>query len=706
MGKLRALILASLFLSFPIALRANAQTASQQLERGIPVERQLADGHVHEFTVSLEENSFVQLVVEQRGIDVIVKVFNPKGRSLGDFDTPNGANGPEHVSFVGATAGAYRISVGPLDPLNASEGRYQIKVLEVREATEQDLKASKNLEVVKARGIALLEDIEGLIPQIKSPLTRIRAQLMSAQLLWETDEKRASKFLSDAVTGFKEYIATLDPSTPNYQRFANLGQLRYEMVYHLAARDPDTALAFLYSTSQVSDLSGNKHERSAQESALELAIADQVSKKDPARALQIAKRSLKSRLSADLINTLHHLRRQNPEMAAELAAEVASKLLTQKLVSSPEIANLAVSLIRLALQSERRFQSAPANESKQKVALLRDEQQKELLQKMLTEALSYSPPQGQQYLLGKEAAWYLLKGLSAISPAVESVMTGGPAAVQKKMRQMSEQPFLDVTQQFEKQIANGSANASLEVIEKAPSEIKEQLYIYLANREASNGDFASARQIINEHISNPNQRRQALSNLDHQELERAMNTGKIEEALRTIGAIRNSRERGVKLAQIIHQIGPGQKRAQALNYLEQARSLLGPSLQAQDQDQMNALFELVRAFSRYDSKRAFEILDPLIDQFNDLAAAARTLEGFGPEYYDEDELDLSNGSSVSMIGHQLSTVLGTIALTSFDGAKAGADRVRPPEVRLRIYLEIASQTIKEGSTGPIGPMSQ
>jgi hypothetical protein len=92
MGKLRALILASLFLSFPIALRANAQTASPQLERGIPVERQLAAGQVHEFTVGLEEDSFVQLVVEQRGIDVIVKVFNPKGRSLGDFDTPNGAN--------------------------------------------------------------------------------------------------------------------------------------------------------------------------------------------------------------------------------------------------------------------------------------------------------------------------------------------------------------------------------------------------------------------------------------------------------------------------------------------------------------------------------------------------------------------------------------------------------------------------------------
>jgi hypothetical protein len=147
--------------------------------------------------------------------------------------------------------------------------------------------------------------------------------------------------------------------------------------------------------------------------------------------------------------------------------------------------------------------------------------------------------------------------------------------------------------------------------------------------------------------------------------------------------------------QIAQQIGPGQKRANALNLLEQARSLLTPGPQAQDQEQMGALLELARAFSRYDSKRAFEIVDPLIDQFNDLCSAARALEGFGLEMYQHEELDLQNGSSLASMASQMSEALGTLAIANFERAKLTSDRLRLPEVRLRVYFAIAQQTIQE-----------
>jgi hypothetical protein len=130
-----------------------------------------------------------------------------------------------------------------------------------------------------------------------------------------------------------------------------------------------------------------------------------------------------------------------------------------------------------------------------------------------------------------------------------------------------------------------------------------------------------------------------------------------------------------------------------MNLLEQARALLGSSVQAQDQEQMNALFEIARAFSRYDSKRSFEIIDPLIDQVNEICTAARTLEGFGTENYDDEELNLQNGSIVAQMVTRMSNTLGTLAVTNFDRAKAAADRMRQPEVRLRAYLDIAQQTI-------------
>jgi hypothetical protein len=108
---------------------------------------------------------------------------------------------------------------------------------------------------------------------------------------------------------------------------------------------------------------------------------------------------------------------------------------------------------------------------------------------------------------------------------------------------------------------------------------------------------------------------------------------------------------------------------------------------------MNALFEIARAFARYDSKRSFEIVDPLIDQINDICTAARTMEGFGAENFSDEELNLQNGGNVAQEVLRLSQVLGALAVTNFERAKAGADRLRLPEVRLKAYLEIAQQSI-------------
>src|SRR5215212_3451069 len=210
MRKLRALVLLSFAIT--VFLTANAQGPTT-LQVGTPVERTLGPNHTQDFPITLDEHNFIQLVVEQRSIDVVVRVLSPAGNTTGEYDSPNGADGPEHVSFVAASAGAYRITVSPLDSGDASTGRFEIKVVEVRPANEQEIKASKNQEVVKAKGIALLAEMEGLIAQIKSPVTRIKTQLQAVQLMWSTDEKRASKYFADATTSFKEYLASIDVSS-------------------------------------------------------------------------------------------------------------------------------------------------------------------------------------------------------------------------------------------------------------------------------------------------------------------------------------------------------------------------------------------------------------------------------------------------------------------------------------------------------------
>jgi hypothetical protein len=687
MNKPQQLTLACFLLCSSLAAVGQAQNASV-LQPGTSIERELGSGQVHTFSVKLEENNLIQFVVEQRGIDVVVKVVSPAGKTIGDYDTPNGAEGPENVSFVALVSGSYSITVQPLNPVDTPKGRYLIKILEVRAATEQEQRTSKNREIVKAKGIELLKNLDGQISQVKAPLTRIKAQLQAADLLWDDEEKISSKYLSDAIAGLKEFITSCDENDQEYaQQYSVIVQIRYEIAQLLAETDADAALNFLSATVPPAN-PYNPREQPSQESTLELAIASHIMARDPKRALQIARRGLKQGYSAELVRVVSELRQKNSELATELAGEITAKLLNEKLIRNSEAAQLAVSLINFSRRQSIAL-SAGGDEPRDKT--LPDETYKELLQKIFTEVLSYSPTQNHPHNPEREIVWNMLTGLHSMGADLDKTISGGSAAVAKKHAEIIG-PSINIVNT--PPLVNLNLDEARAEIEKAPPEERERRYIELASREAANGETAKAREIINDHVTNPYQRRQWLQNVEQQEIHRAANTGKVEEALRIISGLRTNRERGVYLGQIAGNIGPGLKRATALNLLEQARALLPPSAQAQDQDQMNALLEIARAFSRYDSKRAFEIIEPLIEQFNDICTAARALEGFGGEFYNDEELDLNNGNSVSNTASQMTSVLGALAFTNFERAKATSDRIRLPEIRLKAYLDIAQKTIQ------------
>lgn len=705
--RIRALILLPFLISSSV-IAARAQS-SGTLQPGIPIERTLGPGQVHEFSINAKANSFVQLVVEQKGIDVIVKILSPDGTSLTECDTPNGAEGTEQVSFVATESGKYSVAVSPLNKDEPTTGRYVVKLIEAREATEEEIELSKNREAVKAKGISLLLELKDAISQIRSPHTRINAQLTAANLLKGTDDKNATKYLLDAVADLKELLASVNPDEASDDEddmldFSLLSQLRSEVIRTLAETDPDAALNFLQATTPKYSPYGSPRDLVTQESALELSIADLVAHKDPNRALQIARQNLKKTYSPSLLNTASQLAQKNPELATELIHDITGKILgEEKLINNAEAASLAMMLASYYNVSNKRVEQTKNNPNPYPImavqhlnaGLLTDQEYKQLVQKMIREVLSFNPPATRVYNTAN-ALWTMMVGLRSLGDELDKVVSGSTAALEKKQKDLVgnvEQMYVNQFQEFQNAIANNPVEAALESIEKAPPEFREQLYINLATREANNGDLTRAKQILNEHVSNPYQRAQVLQTIEQQQIEHAMSSGKIEEALKNISAMRTPGERATQLMQLAGHIGPGQKRATALSFLEQARNLLPPSPQAEDQDQMGALLELARAFSSYDSKRSFEIVDPLVDQFNDICTAARALEGFGFQNFDNDELDLDNEGALAALADQISDVLGTLAVINFDRAKATTDKLRLPEVRLHAYLQIAEQTI-------------
>jgi len=87
------------------------------------VARSLEAGDVHSYTVELEESQFVYLVADQRTVDVVVRVYNPAGEKIGEYDGP--ARGPEAVQFFSREAGVYRVEVAPFE---GEKGGYEIEL--------------------------------------------------------------------------------------------------------------------------------------------------------------------------------------------------------------------------------------------------------------------------------------------------------------------------------------------------------------------------------------------------------------------------------------------------------------------------------------------------------------------------------------------------------------------------------------------------
>jgi hypothetical protein len=331
---------------------------------------------------------------------------------------------------------------------------------------------------------------------------------------------------------------------------------------------------------------------------------------------------------------------------------------------------------------------------------LSDQEYKDLFEKTMSEALAYSQPPG-SYSPEKSSAQNILFALKSMPQEETGFAPSSAAVIETRLVELntSSDPQSARWQKYQQAISAGTLDESLAEVGRAPRDMRDSLYQQVAQKALSLGDAPRARQIVVDHIPNPVQRQQALANLDQQTIRMYASKGKIESALRGISNLRTPRERANMLSQIVSQIGPGQKRAAALDLLEQARNMVGPATRAESQEQMNALLEIARGFARYDSKRAFEVVEPLLDQFNEMTGAALVLNGFGQEYYEGGELSMENGNSVANFGHHLILTLSGLATGNFDRAKAGADKLERPEVRLIAYLAIAQQAIGEEPSG-------
>jgi CHAT domain-containing protein/Tfp pilus assembly protein PilF len=131
----RLLILLALVQAGSLKAQPGA-TSPIRLEIGKSVERQLTGDQTHSYEVHLLEGQYARISVEQRGIDVILRMDAGSNGKI-EFDSEIRLNGEETVELVAKTAGAHRLDVQPKYK-KLGPGRYTIRLAELRQANEKD----------------------------------------------------------------------------------------------------------------------------------------------------------------------------------------------------------------------------------------------------------------------------------------------------------------------------------------------------------------------------------------------------------------------------------------------------------------------------------------------------------------------------------------------------------------------------------------
>src|ERR1700694_4010192 len=191
----------------------NAQTDQPQLSLGSIIERTMTSTDAHTFTVNLTQGQFLKVVVDQRGVDVVIRISSPDGKVIGSFDSPNGASGPELVEVVTDSSGSHRIDVIPFSQpgRSPSSGKYELKVVELREATQKEFEQSKAQRGLFRKALGLLDMVIEQAPSLQQAENRSLVEAHTADLLWPYDQERARQLFTEAINRLNEEVLMTQP---------------------------------------------------------------------------------------------------------------------------------------------------------------------------------------------------------------------------------------------------------------------------------------------------------------------------------------------------------------------------------------------------------------------------------------------------------------------------------------------------------------
>src|ERR1044071_2401940 len=174
----------------------------QLLDASQPITRNLRGCEYHYFRILFRSGQYSRIVVNQRGIDVSVKLYQPDGKIVAQSNRMTGAYGPETISWLSESGGFYKLEVSSAraDQIAAN---YDIKILDEHTATFQN-RSRIPAENVFMQGEQLRE--QGTRESLDQAITKYKEALE----LWKDLGDRAGEADTLNVIGLVEELANGD----------------------------------------------------------------------------------------------------------------------------------------------------------------------------------------------------------------------------------------------------------------------------------------------------------------------------------------------------------------------------------------------------------------------------------------------------------------------------------------------------------------
>jgi hypothetical protein len=574
-----------------------------------------------------------------------------------------------------------------LTPMGAQTPEEQ-SALAGREKQQKEFELKKELE---RKTFALLEEIISGAATLKLPENRALVQSSAADLLWTRDEKRARALFREALDNLREAAPQMNARMSNEQRAAHqmFFHQRQELLQMVARRDADYALELMRATRTQVASSPPGSRQLDEETRLEQTLAIQIAVNDPKRALAMAEASLSKGLSFEVLNLLGQLNAKDKDLAKQLATDIISKLRSENLATNLEAAWLAVVFLRMGVRIEESgaFFLANASGGANKPYTLDERQLRDLLEMVSAAALADSSND------------IILTFLHQLMPEIEKYLPERAPALRRRIMASTRKlaPLERVHIEYQELIQRGTVDALLEAAAKAPEETRQMLYEQAAWKALyKENDAERARRIINDHIRDSSTRERMLQDLDRVSLWQALREEKMAEVRQMLSRVKDKEQRASVLAQMAFLAATKKDKKLALQLLEEARPLI--SLKPKSDTQLYTLLQVVRVYAMVEPARAFEMIESLIDQANDLLSAASVLSGFflPSGVFRKGEMVLPPGySNVSVRFRQFGKELAALALLNFERTKAAADKLQRNEARIMARLFIAQGVLSE-----------